>query len=244
MTEVPGDDSYRFLRPHKIVETAEKLSTRIRERFPESSLYRICEQLKSVAAQADERSSSLARPYLTLRIALWLSVLIILAVAVAGVTNLHLQSGRMEVPEFVEMLDAGMNAMVLAGAAIFFLMTLETRHKRKKALVAIDELRAIAHIIDMHQLTKDPERVARQRKWTESSPESELTQFELARYLDYCSEMLSITGKVAALYVQQFRDPVVIAATNEIEQLCTGLSQKIWQKIMILQQSPDYQVPD
>ena len=146
-------------------------------------------------------------------------------------------------PEFVEMLEAGMNATVLAGAAIFFLMTLENRHKRRKALVAIDELRAIAHIIDMHQLTKDPERVGRQKRRTDSSPESRLTGFELARYLDYCTEMLSITGKVAALFVQRFRDPVVMAATNEVEQLCTGLSQKIWQKIMILQQAPDYEVP-
>ena len=47
--------------------------------------------------------------------------------------------------------------MVLIGAAIFFLVTLETRVKRRRALAALHELRAIAHIIDMHQLTKDPE---------------------------------------------------------------------------------------
>ena len=95
----------------------------------------------------------------------------------------------------------------------------------------------------MHQLTKDPERVGIEPHRTASSPKSKLTQFELARYLDYCSEMLSITGKIAAIYVQRFRDPVVIAATNEVEQLCTGLSQKIWQKIMILHRTPTYTGP-
>jgi len=46
--------------------------------------------------------------------------------------------------------------------------------------------------------------------------------------------MLSIIGKIAALYVQQFNDPPALAAVNEVESLTTGLSRKIWQKIMIL----------
>ena len=34
-----------------------------------------------------------------------------------------------------------------------------------------------------------------------------MSEFELMRYLDYCSEMLSLTGKLAALYMQNMRDP-------------------------------------
>jgi hypothetical protein len=63
-----------------------------------------------------------------------------------------------------------------------------------------------------------------------------MSEFELARYLDYCSEMLSLTGKLAALYMQNMRDPVIIDSVNEIEDLTTSLSRKIWQKIMILNQ--------
>jgi hypothetical protein len=62
-----------------------------------------------------------------------------------------------------------------------------------------------------------------------------MSVYEIMRYLDYCSEMLSLTGKVAALYAQNFRDGVVLSSViNEIENLTTGLSRKIWQKIMIL----------
>jgi poly-beta-hydroxyalkanoate depolymerase len=61
-----------------------------------------------------------------------------------------------------------------------------------------------------------------------------MSAYELTRYLDYCSEMLSLAGKVAALYAQNFPDAVVLAAVNEVETLTTGLSRKIWQKIMIL----------
>ena len=46
--------------------------------------------------------------------------------------------------------------------------------------------------------------------------------------------MLSITGKVAALYIQDFDDDVALAAVNEVENLTNGLSRKIWQKLMIV----------
>jgi hypothetical protein len=85
----------------------------------------------------------------------------------------------------------------------------------------------------MHQLTKDPEQILQQGT-TESSSLRRMTAFDLGRYLDYCSEMLSLTGKVAALYVQGFDDGVALQAVNEIEDLTTGLSRKIWQKLTLV----------
>ena len=61
-----------------------------------------------------------------------------------------------------------------------------------------------------------------------------MTAFELRRYLDYCSEMLALVGKLAALYAQAIDDHQSTAAAAEIEDLTSGLSRKIWQKIMIL----------
>lgn len=60
---------------------------------------------------------------------------------------------------------------------------------------------------------------------------------ELGRYLDYCSEMLSLTSKIAASFVGHFDDPVVLTTVNEIETLVTGLSGKIWQKITLLERA-------
>jgi hypothetical protein len=40
---------------------------------------------------------------------------------------------------------------------------------------------------------------------------------------------------VAALYAERANDPVVLAAVNEVEALTTGLSAKIWQKLVILE---------
>lgn len=97
----------------------------------------------------------------------------------------------------------------------------------------------MAHIIDMHQLTKDPDRVLRQGQDTKSSPKRTMTRFELSRYLDYCSEMMALIGKVAALYVQEFADEVAVAAVNDVENLTTGMARKIWQKLMVLQSAEE-----
>ena len=64
-----------------------------------------------------------------------------------------------------------------------------------------------------------------------------MTSFELNRYLDYCSELLSLTGKIAALYIQESRDSVILSAVTDIENLTNDLNRQIWQKLIILQAS-------
>jgi len=103
----------------------------------------------------------------------------------------------------------------------------------------INELRVTVHVIDMLQLTKDPTLINSPLISTKNSPERTLTKMELERYLDYSSELASIIAKVGALYSQSLPDEVVVKSVNEIETLCTGLSRKIWQKIMILNQVQD-----
>jgi len=51
--------------------------------------------------------------------------------------------------------------------------------------------------------------------------------------------MLSITGKRTTLFSQSVNDEVVIEAVNDIENLGSSLSRKIWQKIMMLDQHVD-----
>ncbi|MDH3577528.1 MAG: hypothetical protein OEO71_06875 [Gammaproteobacteria bacterium] len=66
-----------------------------------------------------------------------------------------------------------------------------------------------------------------------------MTLPELIRYLDYCSEMLSVTSKIAALYIQRFNDGVVLNAVSDVETLCSGLSGKVWQKLQIAESALD-----
>jgi Flp pilus assembly pilin Flp len=231
---------YRELDATKIVETAHTLRQRINERFPDSGLSRVAGELHVVAQEADNVSAWLARPLWPIRIAVGLAAALIAVVSVAALvamlTAVKPAHAFTSIAELLIGLDAGINDIVLFSLAIFFLFSLETRLKRKKALRAMHALRSLAHIIDMHQLTKDPERITGRIVGldTLSSPKRTLTPFELTRYLDYCAEALAVISKLAALYVQHFHDPVTLSSVNELEELTNGLSRKIWQKIMIL----------
>lgn len=223
---------YRSLDSEKIVDTIGILCRRIDERFPDSGLSNVCRELLTIAGESQERSAWIAKPQRALQISTWLLLIIMAGGLAIILTHTAWPREGFELVGLVQGLEAGLNITILLGAAALFLVTVEVRMKRKRALKAIHELRALAHVIDMHQLTKDPERL--RTTDTASSPKRTLRGSELLRYLDYCSEMLSLIGKIAALYVQKFDDPVALAAVNEVEELTTGLSRKIWQKIMIL----------
>ena len=227
---------YRALSAGEIVKTVGKLSDRIGERFPDSGLTGAAAQLLATARDTARRAQALSRPYLGLR-------LLVLMVAAAGVGGFVLilkdvdWSGLVDHrddPTLSGTLESSVNLIVLMGAGLWFLLTLEERWKRARTQTALHELRAFAHVVDMHQLTKDPTVLLGGGGSTPSSPERRMTRFELTRYLEYCAEMLALTGKLAALYAGESHDHVVIATASDVETLCTDLGRKIWQKITIL----------
>lgn len=228
---------YRKLNPDKTLNTIEKLQKRICERFPDSGLSKVCAELYQIADESRQQAEWISRPNIPLRIGLTSILLLGLVGFIYTVSRINLTISTLGLNDFVQLVEASVNDLLLIGAAIFFLTTIETRIKRNRALEALHSLRAVAHVIDMHQLTKDPSRLTGYGKVikTPSSPQPNLTVFELTRYLDYCSEMLSLTGKIAALYAQNLPDALVLDTVNDIETLTTGLSRKIWQKIIILQ---------
>lgn len=223
-----------LLQADPVLKTIKTLRVRISERFPEANLNNVCAELERVCDDSKKRIAWIAQPIWWLRLPGFLfMVLLVVVTIIAASHGLSPTAGdtKMTFAEFVQVTEAGINDLVLIGVAVFFLWTLESRVKRRRALSALHELRSIAHVIDMHQLSKDPDRLIADRPNTKSSPKTTMTAFSLRRYLDYCSEMLSLTSKVAALHLQELDDSAVVAAVNEIEGLTTGLSRKIWQKI-------------
>ncbi len=225
---------YRQLDPERIVETIRTLTSRIERRFASSGLSEVSRELLDVGREATTLAASLGRPIVPLRIGVLVLIAAIVALAIVPFTMLNLAGGIDDIGDFIQIIEAGVNDVVFLALGIFFLATLEGRIKRHRALRALRELRSIAHVVDMHQLTKDPELVIDVSGEDMEPGAPVMSRAELARYLDYSSEMLSLVSKVAALYVQDFDDSVVLGAVNEIESLTTGLSRKVWQKIMIL----------
>lgn len=226
---------YRQLDDARILATLTRLRARIAERFPDSGLSRVADELIALSTEVTRFVHDVQQPNWPIRVGAGAAVLAMAAVLLLSVTSMRLSAGINGFSDLVQAVDASISTLAFLGATVFFLSTLETRLKRRKALRILHQLRSVAHIVDMHQLTKDPERIASPQPDTASSPERVLGAPELGRYLDYCSELLAVISKLAALNVQHFNDPVTLAAVNDIESLTTGLSGKIWQKITLLE---------
>lgn len=223
------------LEPKLVEQTIAQLRNRIEDRFPNSGLGKLCAALLEIARSSERRALWLGRPLYTFRLVATLVIVALVAGSAYQIYWIDWSNEKMEWSEYIQGMEAAVNEIVLIAAAIFFVATFESRYKRRRGLKAIHELRSMAHVIDMHQLTKDPERShSKTYQATQSSPAVRLDNFLLRRYLDYCSEMLALTGKIAAEYVDTFDDATMVSAVNEVETLTADLSRKIWQKIMIL----------
>jgi hypothetical protein len=227
---------YATLDPEKIISTLVKLERRISERFPGAGLAKVCAELARFASENSARVAHISKPNKGLRVFIAGFVVVSLAVLLYVAQIIEFKRDSENLYGVVQGIDSFINVLIVAGAAVFFLFTLEERIKRRRALADLHGLRSFVHVIDMHQLTKDPSHGAHVSQATPSSPKRNMTPAELTRYLDYCSEMLSLTAKVAALYAQSLPDAVVLEAVSDLERLTSDLSSEIWQKIMIVEE--------
>lgn len=225
---------FRSLQPDQVVKTVELLERRIAERFPDANLRQVAAELTAMAREAAERAQHISRANIPLRVVQWFLVVFGLVLVALFLQNVEWDPAVFNLVDFAQTMDGLISCLAAVGAVSLFVFSWELRFKRRQALNALHELRSMAHIVDMHQLTKDPEPLLRGGPSTPSSPKRTMTPFELGRYLDYSSEMLSMISKTAAIYVQEFPDAVALDAVDEITSLTNGLTRNIWQKIMLL----------
>lgn len=228
-----GTTNKTSLQSDAIIRTIKRLESRIGDRFPESGLREVCRQFLQFAENCTVNIKWVNKPHYPLRALSYLVIALGIGGVIYSISYVDLKLESNTLGDIVTVSEAIFNDIVLLGAAIYFLTSLEIRFKRKKSIEALNKLRAILHVIDMHQLTKDPNHL-KDYVGTKNSPNRSMTKFELERYLDYCSEASALVGKVAALYSENFPDEVVVNAVKDIESLSSGLSSKIWQKLMVL----------
>lgn len=224
----------------EIQATIDRLCQRIDERFPDAGLAAVCRRLHEISLEEHQIVRWIARPNYWLRAGIVGLVALATGLLVASLLQIKFKTEGIALPDFVQMTEAAVSEVVLIGAGVITLITFENRRKRQRVIEAVNRLRSVAHVVDAHQLTKDPDRLNQIHRLTAHSPDQGLDAYGLGRYLDYCTEMLALISKLGFLFVQEFHDPVATAAVNDLESLTTGLSRKIWQKIIILQRhQPD-----
>jgi hypothetical protein len=221
----------RQLREDKLLDTIGKIRDRIAERFPDSGLSQIAAEVVEITRESVVRAKAIGETNW------WLRGGLILLVVIAGAgVGAYVQSQTGDFSPWrrvLHFLDEAKGSAAILTAAGVFLVTLETRLKRRRAVQAVHELRAVAHIIDMHQLAKDPDRLHHPTQPVNVAGRP-MDADAMGRYLHYCTELLAVLSKIGQLYVQDFPDTGALAAVDHFEGLTVGLSGKIWQKLMIL----------
>ena len=230
--------TFRTLDPALILATAEKLERRIVERFPDRGLARVAAEVVALTRLAKADADTLTPPIWGLRLLIALAVITGGAVFVWVGSIIPLNQVSRDTFASVEGIEAAINTALLAALGLVALIRLEARVKRQRVALRLHGLRSVIHVIDMHQMTKDPITLSPDFEPTPASPNRDMDAVALSRYLDYCAELLAITGKLAALYAQAVPDEGVGSAVNDIELLGASLSRKIWQKISLIDQTP------
>ncbi|MCE1173987.1 MAG: hypothetical protein LWW77_05180 [Propionibacteriales bacterium] len=227
--------AYERLDADAVAATAQRLAVRIKARFPDRNLGEVAERVVVVTSEV-ERTSARSTLMRVLRVVGLVLIVVLVAAAVASLAALLLelfgQAGS--TLGWLQAVETSVNDLVFAGVAIAFLWLLPARVERARILGELHRLRSLAHVIDMHQLTKDPERFDVDYAPTHQSVKVGLNSHQMASYLEYCSELLSLVAKTAALYAERTTDGAVLATISDIENLTTGMSRKIWQKLALL----------
>lgn len=238
MTVTEPGGRYQRLDAAQVVDTTTRLERRVAARFPERGLARVAAELVRVATQVADSASTARQRLRRIRVASRaISVLVVVITIIALALTLRdaVRFGLEHSFEWLPLIESTVNDIVFAGLAVFFLYALPNRIERSYLLGQLHRLRSLAHIIDMHQLTKDPERLRPEFTSTPETVDIHLaTPQAMENYLDYCSEMLSLVGKIAALCAEESQDSVILDTVSTIETLTTGMSRKIWQKISLL----------
>lgn len=232
---LPADPQH--LDASSVRATVVRLDQRIGARFPTRNLRVLPGQLIQVIDHLQQRQATWRSRRRALELACRLLIALTVVGLLVGLVLIATQTTPSDEPQgwaWLSVFESLVNDVVFAGIAVYFLWALPERLQRRGDLATLQRLRSLAHVIDMHQLTKDPERLRDDFHSTAQTVPLGLTAIELANYLDYCSELLSMVGKTAALFGEDTEDRITLSTITGIEDLTNQLSGKIWTKIGLL----------
>lgn len=226
------------LESEYVADTVGRLEGRIRARFPDRRLGNVAAELGAAVPEIHQGFEDSKERRRQVRLFSRVTSLVIVLVALGALAFALrdvVTTGTERSFEWVPLVESLINDVVFAAIAVFFLWAMPERLERRALLDLLHRLRSLTHVVDMHQLDKDPEQARADYTPTSASPERRIMNAEdLHHYFDYCSELVSLIAKTAALCAERTSDAVVLHTVSEIETLAAQMSQKIWQKISLL----------
>lgn len=232
-----NDHRYQQLAAVPVQATVTKLQARIQARFGDRGLTRVAGELVDLVERVDRQThdtqARIMRAQLLARIAALVTVALAAAALVVAFKDV-LATTPGHAVDWVPLVESGINNVVFVAIAVVFLWAAPERLERAGLLALLHRLRSLAHVVDMHQLAKEPERFRPDYTPTAESLPKTLTEEEMRHYLDYCTELLSLVAKTAALCAERSSDGTVLDTVSDVETLTTDMSTKIFQKVALL----------
>ena len=193
----PAGDKVQLVADH-VGATVAHLERRIDARFGERGLTKVARDLGQlvvlVESEAARSRDRLRRTTLAARVT---GIVIVVATLVALAFSLRsaVVDGLARTFDWVPLVESVINDLVFAAIALVFLWAFPERLERRVLLRLLHRLRSLAHVIDMHQLSKDPEQVSPNYTPTAQSVAHGLDADQLHHYLSYCSETAEPHGQ-------------------------------------------------
>lgn len=111
-------ENYRALNPNLLIATISRLLSRVEERFPDRGISGVCQQLCELAPDVVQTATTLSKPNLLLRGAVFLVIAVGIALVARLFWLLELDGIDTEAFRFFEGLEALINVVILSGAGI------------------------------------------------------------------------------------------------------------------------------
>lgn len=233
------EDLVTEISPGTLAHTSKRLVTRIGERFGDCEVLHLAAQVDRIVSRSHTRLRGSRWLGFMIRLVIWPTVIAALVALGYGIYLFNPKIQTSSGLELVQGIESLIQVLLVLAATTWFFLTLNTRLVRGRLLRAVQELRSLAHAIDLDQLDKDPDRLKRQGDDdTPTSPKlgDINTPFLLSRYLDYCGEMLSLIGKVAAIYAEKIDDPIVLSELGDVERLTNDYRLNVGMKMASVSQ--------
>ena len=215
---------YNTLIVDHVIRTIRRMDRQIDTYFPDRNLANLSSSIIEFAIRHESDLERIDRPNIPIKLAIGLAISLMSGLVIYWLYELFIQNDGSGIIFQPQDLDAFINILIFGSAITWFLLNWQAKSKRRFIIGRINELRSFGHVIDMHQLTKDPF----------FDDEMEMSDKDLIRYLDYCGDLLSCCSKLAATYLEHTDDETVVQYVNEFESLTGQFNRKIWQKITIL----------
>jgi hypothetical protein len=112
---------YRELNIKKIIDAIHLLSQRINDRFPDSNLLKVSEELGGLAQKTKDNIYSLNKPYIYFRVSFILLVIISIAAIVYTLSLVSVNKQDLNLQNIIFTSEALLNEAVMIGAAFYFI---------------------------------------------------------------------------------------------------------------------------